>query len=120
MEVAYLQTPIGTAEFKGNEEGLVSITVLDNKIPNSIIPDVLEDAVYQLKEYFEGKRKKFDLKLNPSGTKFQRRVWDSLLEIPLQLRFCVEVSRRREVLLGTSRKTWRIAFTVKCLLLDPD
>lgn len=82
METAYLQTPIGYAEFKGNENGLASITVFDGEKPEDLIPEVLEDAVYQFSEYLEGKRKTFDLKLNPEGTDFQKRVWDALLEIP--------------------------------------
>ncbi|WP_318343268.1 methylated-DNA--[protein]-cysteine S-methyltransferase [Flagellimonas baculiformis] len=82
MEIAYLQTPVGIAEFQGDEEGLASISILDEKRPIGIIPEVLEDAVYQLKEYFEGSRQQFDLKLNPSGTDFQKKVWEALLEIP--------------------------------------
>lgn len=82
METAYLQTPIGIAEFKGDENGLASITVLDNKKPIGTIPSVLEEAVRQLQEYFEGNRTEFTFKLNPSGTDFQKKVWDALLEIP--------------------------------------
>jgi methylated-DNA-[protein]-cysteine S-methyltransferase len=82
METAYLQTPIGYAEFQGDENGLASVSVFDEIKPIGIIPEVLEDAVYQFKEYFEGSRKEFDLKLNPSGTDFQKKVWDALLEIP--------------------------------------
>ena len=36
----------------------------------------------QLKEYFSGNRKHFDLPLEIEGTKFQRRVWNELLKIP--------------------------------------
>jgi len=82
MEIAYLQTPIGFAEFRGDENGLASVSVFDDEKPIGIIPEVLEDAIYQFKEYFEGSRKEFDLKLNPSGTDFQKKVWDALLEIP--------------------------------------
>ncbi|MEM8999085.1 MAG: methylated-DNA--[protein]-cysteine S-methyltransferase [Bacteroidota bacterium] len=82
METAYLQTPIGFTEFLGDENGLASITVFDEKKPIGIIPDVLEDAVYQFQEYFEGKRQAFDLLLNPTGTEFKKRVWQALLEIP--------------------------------------
>src|SRR5690606_41889181 len=82
METAYLQTPIGTAVLEGDADGLSSIRVLDENVPEGIVPEVLEDAVYQLREYFEGKRKEFDLKLNPSGSEFQKKVWDALLEIP--------------------------------------
>lgn len=35
-----------------------------------------------LKEYFEGRRRSFDLPLNYPGTDFQRRVWEALLRIP--------------------------------------
>ncbi|MDC6366379.1 MULTISPECIES: methylated-DNA--[protein]-cysteine S-methyltransferase [Flavobacteriaceae] len=82
MEVAYLQTPIGISEFKGDINGLISIAVLDENKPLGIIPAVLQDAVTQFHEYFEGTRKQFDLKLNPSGTDFQKKVWKALLEIP--------------------------------------
>jgi len=82
MEISYLQTPIGITEFKGDENGLASITVLDKNKPIGIIPDVLKDAVTQFQEYFEGKRTDFDLKLNPEGTDFQKKVWNALLEIP--------------------------------------
>ncbi len=33
-------------------------------------------------EYFNKKRKKFDLPLQPQGTNFQKAVWDALLEVP--------------------------------------
>jgi len=39
-------------------------------------------AAVQLREYFNGKRKNFDLPLKPNGTNFQRQVWDALMEIP--------------------------------------
>ena len=41
----------------------------------------MEDCVFQLQEYFDGKRKAFDIKLNPEGTDFQKKVWNRLLEI---------------------------------------
>jgi methylated-DNA-[protein]-cysteine S-methyltransferase len=42
----------------------------------------LAAAKRQFGEYFADRRKQFDLQLNPSGTPFQRRVWDALLTIP--------------------------------------
>lgn len=36
----------------------------------------------QLREYFAGVRRAFDLPLAPEGTEFQRRVWDALRAIP--------------------------------------
>tara|TARA_R110000868_G_scaffold82956_10_gene234116 strand:+ start:9805 stop:10278 length:474 start_codon:yes stop_codon:yes gene_type:complete len=83
MEVAYIQTPIGITKIVGDEDGLTQITVLNSEEEvTDIIPEVLEDAVYQLNEYFEGKREVFDLDLNPEGTDFQKKVWDALGAIP--------------------------------------
>ena len=43
---------------------------------------VLFNASKQLKEYFAGKRKEFDLPLAPAGTEFMIRVWKALQAIP--------------------------------------
>lgn len=39
-------------------------------------------AIDQLREYFSGDRKTFDLRLRLKGTEFQRKVWAALQEIP--------------------------------------
>jgi|SRR5690554_4084877 len=83
MEKAFLQTPLGIAEIKGDEQGLVAVSVLNETLEISReIPASLNNAVQQLQEYFAGERKEFQLKLNPQGTPFQKKVWQSLLEIP--------------------------------------
>lgn len=43
---------------------------------------LLDEAARQLEEYFNGLRRDFDLPLAPSGTLFQRKVWDALRQIP--------------------------------------
>ena len=43
---------------------------------------ILNKAVIQLKEYFAGQRKKFDLVFDLSGTPFQKQVWKELFKIP--------------------------------------
>ena len=40
-----------------------------------------EDVSTQLTEYFEGRRRAFELPLAPEGTPFQLRVWNALLDI---------------------------------------
>ncbi len=83
MDIAYIKTPVGIAEIKGDENGISVISILDLEQPISmIIPETLQDAVYQLKDYFSGTRNDFTFILNPSGTEFQQKVWKSLLEIP--------------------------------------
>lgn len=50
---------------------------------NRSMPSPLQREVdKQMKEYFEGERKEFDLPLRPEGTDFQKKVWNVLLEIP--------------------------------------
>ncbi len=83
METAFIKTPLGIAKIEGSENGLSGITVLDSdEKPTDIIPECLEDAVYQLQEYFNGTREIFTLELSPEGTDFQKRVWNELLNIP--------------------------------------
>jgi methylated-DNA-[protein]-cysteine S-methyltransferase len=41
-----------------------------------------ETAIAQLREYFQGRRRRFELPLAPAGTDFQRRVWRALAAIP--------------------------------------
>ena len=43
---------------------------------------VIAQTKKQLTEYFEGKRKTFDLPLKIAGTNFQRQAWNQLLAIP--------------------------------------
>ena len=82
-DIAFINTPLGVAKIIGDADGLTSITVLNSDEPlTDVIPESLEDAVYQLNEYFEGIRTNFDLKLNPEGTKFQKKVWVALQNIP--------------------------------------
>ena len=45
--------------------------------------DILTDkAAKQLEEYFNGKRKEFDVPIHPQGTDFQKAAWTALQKIP--------------------------------------
>ncbi len=86
MEVeTCIETPLGIAIISGDENGITSVSVTKEpktKPSQDNIPVYLKEAVLQLQEYFNGERDVFDLKLNPSGTEFQKKVWDELLKIP--------------------------------------
>lgn len=43
---------------------------------------VIKETVFQLNEYFEGKRNKFELPLLFVGSDFQKSVWNELMKIP--------------------------------------
>ena len=83
MEKAIINTPLGITEIQGDENGISKIYIRDeNDEITSKIPSELEEAAIQLQEYFEGKRTHFTFLLHPSGTEFQKKVWQELLNIP--------------------------------------
>jgi len=80
---SYLKTPIGYAKIEGTAAGVAVISVVEEEGDTSKeLPDSIKEAIKQLQEYFDGKRKEFDLKIAPKGTEFQQRVWQELLNIP--------------------------------------
>ena len=44
--------------------------------------EVIEQTITQMKEYFAGERKVFDIPLLMVGTTFQQSVWNGLIQIP--------------------------------------
>ena len=82
LVLAHIQTPLGIATIKGNENGIAVILIADEGVVSETIPSVLQEAVTQLQDYFDGKRTQFDFQLNPVGTDFQQKVWKGLCGIP--------------------------------------
>jgi methylated-DNA-[protein]-cysteine S-methyltransferase len=83
MEKAIINTPLGLTEIQGDENGISKIYIRGENVEiTSKIPSKLKEAVIQLQEYFEGKRTHFTFLLHPSGTEFQKKVWQELLNIP--------------------------------------
>lgn len=78
-----IETPIGKIYIAEENNKIIEIN-LDSKKNNYEIKNtkILSLAERQLLEYFEGKRKKFDLPLKLKGTPFQEKVWNELLKIP--------------------------------------
>jgi methylated-DNA-[protein]-cysteine S-methyltransferase len=83
---AYYKSEIGIVEIAGTPDGIVSISLLDDReVPvefSAEVPPCLQACYQQLEEYFQGKRKDFQLKLLPKGTEFQKKVWERLAVIP--------------------------------------
>ena len=83
METAYISTPMGVLEIKGDAAGLASVHFMDTDVSTSeVIPELLLPVVTQLKEYLAKTRTEFQLSLNPDGTLFQKKVWKQLESIP--------------------------------------
>jgi methylated-DNA-[protein]-cysteine S-methyltransferase len=101
MEVIVIYTlvasPIGTLTVAGNERGGVTAIRFAGEAPEAEWRR--DDAPFepvrkQLDAYFAGELQEFDLKLDPAGTLFQRRVWEALRHIPYgQTRTYAEIAR---------------------------
>ncbi len=80
-EKALVSTPLGFIELTAINGELLGLYFRDHTGDESI-PASLAYAANQLKQYFRGELKTFDLPLNPRGSEFQRSVWKLLGEIP--------------------------------------
>lgn len=74
------QTPIGVLEIFASNAAITSILFVDS-IRKSQPNEITQKGQRQLEEYFQGKRRKFDLPLNAKGTIFQQSVWNELIDI---------------------------------------
>lgn len=88
MEVykIYYRSEIGIIQISGNEDGICGVEYLNEgtEIPSegNRVPTLLEDCRNQLDEYFKRKREVFNVKLQLTGTEFQKSVWTELMKIP--------------------------------------
>jgi len=89
MYYDYFETGlIGTLTLVGDEEGLRHIDFEKEKNPIVIRddwkhnPKFFEPVKVQLRAYFKGDLKRFDVPLAPVGTTFQLKVWQALRAIP--------------------------------------
>jgi len=84
--VAYLYSPLGMVALSGSDAGLHAVRFLDREAPAPTAPAdlaaCLQAPYEQLKAYFGGELREFDLTCVPTvGTAFQRQVWASLAGI---------------------------------------
>lgn len=79
-----MNTKIGNITIVEEENQIIEIEINKKTEENRLQKDtpLLIEAKKQLMEYFEGKRRKFDVPLNPKGTKFMKDVWTALQGIP--------------------------------------
>jgi len=64
-------------------------TSIDNRIQKGLkakyveqSSEVIEKTIKEMKEYFAGERKVFDIPLLMVGTDFQKSVWEGLIQVP--------------------------------------
>jgi len=89
-----ISSPLGNLFLVEKKESLTAIEFSNQSTPSISTPNdakelwkeektpLLTEVENQLKEYFIGERKTFDLPLAPRGTLFQFKVWEILKTIP--------------------------------------
>lgn len=84
-----MDSPVGELTLTGDGEALTGIHTRGADDKNQLVQDgwVRDDApfaeaVRQLRAYFEGRLRDFDLPLAPSGTAWQLTVWRALTTVP--------------------------------------
>src|SRR5262245_59907780 len=96
LAVDEVSTPIGRVRICVSPRGVVGIDLPGAKRvdPKALVPKDLRElpitggddrtrlVTRQLAEYFEGKRRRFDLPLAPHGAAFDQRVWARVAKIP--------------------------------------
>ena len=82
METSYYKSPIGIIEIVIENNTLISLKISDKVEKSEKETDFIKDVKMQLDEYFSGKRKIFNIKINLNGTEFQKKVWRELKKIP--------------------------------------
>ena len=85
----HIDSPVGPLLLAADGAGLRLVEFHSPRHPMSRLQDwsegsneVLDLARHQLDEYFDGKRRDFELPLAPRGTAFQEQVWHTLATIP--------------------------------------
>ena len=81
--IFFYETEIGIIGIRENNKAITDIFFSKVDTNDNIEEtDLIKECFKQLKEYFEGNRRDFDLPLETRGTEFQKKVWDELLKIP--------------------------------------
>ncbi len=98
-----VSTPVGELRLVASERGLAGI-LWKNDDPHGarFLPQIhyeshpiLIETERQLREYFAGERRCFELPLDFVGTEFQKKVWNALVAIPFgETRSYSEIARQ--------------------------
>ena len=76
-------TRFGTITIVADGKGVTQLVLGDVDLGYPVAAsEIANRAATQVQQYFAGKRRSFDVPLNPAGTQFQKDVWAALQELP--------------------------------------
>ncbi len=78
----YMSTPIGVIEIETSTQGITNVVFATSETKIVHTSELTHRCKQQLKEYFAGQRRIFDLPLDQQGTLFQKSIWACLIQIP--------------------------------------
>ena len=85
MNCTFIDSPVGTLTLVTEGDAVVNIHFGSGgqapRLSGQAKAPVLHQVIEQLEEYFDGKRKAFDIPLALRGTPFQLSCWNALREI---------------------------------------
>lgn len=83
MEIGYFESDIGILSVSTHNQEVISTSFVDEIEKTSASPSpVLQKALKQIEEYFNGKRSEFDFPYRWVGTDFQVKIWKLVSRIP--------------------------------------
>lgn len=82
MERAYFRSPIGNLEILASKRGIKEIGFSEIYEDLEIRDENLALCLRELELYFSGNLREFSVKLDISGSEFERLVYEELLKIP--------------------------------------
>lgn len=84
LRYAVYDTPCGNVTLIAKEKALCRLIYGVYDPFNAINEEntSLFDGIMELNQYFFGQRRNFDVKIDPDGTPFEKKVWEYVLSIP--------------------------------------
>lgn len=82
MKTAIYHSPFGDMELDYEEDAVTALKMAEKKAVREAPEGLALKVFRELDEYFQGKRKTFDIPLRTHGTPFQEKVWAALRAIP--------------------------------------
>ena len=78
----YLETTLGLMEIICEDESLIGLKLVSEKIHRECENKTSKKVKSQIKEYLNGSRKTFNIPIKLTGTDFQKKVYEETLKIP--------------------------------------
>jgi methylated-DNA-[protein]-cysteine S-methyltransferase len=120
LKALYLESPVGLIEIQSSEQGVRAVSFVEKRYFETEENAHNSLTLNQLREYFDGKRKVFELTFDLEGTPFQQRVWQALLTVPFgKTRSYMDIARalgdpKAIRAVGTANGSNKIAIIIPC------